>query len=543
LTRLFDADVDFLAHNGKFDVRFLIHQLGVTNARIDQDSLIAHYTVNENMHHGLKELLFNYFGIGDYEGQLVQRYLKSKKDFYSKVPSESLMYYNALDVCYMLQLWDELEVELRDEGLYVQPYKYPMMAAQMPILRMELKGIPVDTEAFQRISEDLGQEKERLRLQLCQMCDRDFNPGSWQQVKPIMYDYYGMPLVSGYKYNRGSTNAKARTAILQKIDPESEAAQWLRLLGRYKSISKLKSTYVDGLFDLLSEFGEEDRVHPDGLVYGTEHGRLSYRAPPIQSYPKPGTNRPGEKDWGALIRGAFYAPPGWVVLQADYSQAELRTAAGLSGDTFLIGVYERDGDLHSEVAAALYGPNFTKRHRQICKYFNFAFLYGGTEKSFVADIGMPMEEAREFVRRHKRSMPQLVAWRDTQSQLMKSQGYVTTVTNRRRRFPLITRANMNEARKSSTNAPVAGTASDLTLMSLIEIDKWLQDTHLSDQAYIIINVHDSIVLLVREDIVHSVAVCARQIMEDMGSKWFPMLPWKVDIEVGPSWGALRAYDL
>jgi DNA polymerase-1 len=274
-------------------------------------------------------------------------------------------------------------------------------------------------------------------------------------------------------------------------------------------------------------------VHPDFLVYGTEVGRLSARDPAIQTIPRATSSEVAGVQWGKMVRDLFVARPEYVWVKVDYSQAELRVAAALSGDEFLLDVFQHGRDLHSEVARAMYGDNYTYEQRMDCKMFNFSYLYGGSEHSFAADAGLPLSVAKAFVRQYNNVMKGLAAWKLEQLQKMKEQGYVETVTGRRRRIPLITHMNLEDARKSSVHAPVAGAASDLTLQSFIEVHNWGLDG-----VRALIAVHDEIDIEVHKDRVKDVVPKVIRMMEEIASSAFPQVPWKADAEVGPSWGSI-----
>ena len=538
LTDLF-YDFRIVGHNFKFDMRFLKYQLHVDNVRCDYDSLIAHYVLNENERHGLKALLLQYFDIPDYEKDLVQAYLRSRNDRYSKVPRPQLYQYCALDVAYNFRLWERLEKDLKDGGQFKQPFLFPLMAAQGPIMEMELHGILVDRDEVQKLSAQLRSELDARYQTLSRMCGREFNPNSWKQVGPIMYDHYNMPVVRLRGQAKRSTDHKHRVAIMEKIDPDSEAYQWLKIYGQYKTIEKMRSSYVDNLEGMLAPDG---RVHPDVLAYGTEVGRISVRNPAIQTIPRAGSGKVEDEVWGERIRSIYAAPEGYSIMEVDYSQAELRTAACLAEDKFLLEVYQAGRDLHSEVSIAMYGPNYTKEQRVMCKMFNFSYLYGGSEHSFARDAGLDIGTARAFVRRYNEVMGGLTAYKHSQLETMQRQGYVESIFGRRRRFLLVNHANQDDARKAAVHAVVAGTASDLTIISLMRINQALKDGG-HDDTHIIITVHDSNILEVPNYKLKEIGRLAQGIMVDVGNEYFPQIPWKVDVEVGPVWGRIKELEL
>ncbi len=537
LDKLFSSGIRFVGHNIKFDLRFVMAQLGVTEMPYMEDTLVAHHVLDENMMHGLKPLLSDYLDVGDYEGRLIHRYLRTRGDFYSKIPRDKLYEYNVLDVCYTLRLWDMLEADMIDNGLYERPYRYPMMASQPMLVEMELEGMYVDTGQLQWLSDEMEKGISSLQAELEADCGRQFNANSWKQVSIIMYEYFKMPKVRGRGFKVGSTCQQARRQILQQIPEDSKGAKWLVKFDQLKSLLKLKSSYVDNVWQYLDD---DSRVHPDGLIYGTESGRLSFRDPPIQTIPRPGTGEVEGEVWGQYIRGYYSAPEGYKIVEVDISQAEMRVACALSEEPFLHDIYEHGKDLHTMVAVEMYGENFTKDQRNACKKFNFAYLYGGTEHSFALEEGMNIQLAKDFVRRYKRVMPVLTSWKDSMLTELKSKGYVETRTGRRRRFPVITNDNWDAARKAAVNMPVQGMASEVTLITAIDTWKYLKEMdYWGEEGTLISLIHDSVLLIVRDDYVSEISYEVQRMMREVGERWVPEVPWKVDIDVGQDWGHLK----
>ncbi len=582
LIKLFDSDVLIMGHTIKFDLRNLWYQLGVTNARADYDSLVAHYVLDENMMHGLKPLLSRYLDVGDYEGELVQKYLRSKADYYSKIPRPQLYKYNVLDVCYNLRLWRIFEAKLKEEGLWERPFLFPLMYAHQFLLRMEMEGVPVDKEAMEKLEGQLASAISFKQTELERLCGRQFNPNSWKQVGVIMYDHYHMPQAKGRGFKPRTTRYEARVAIMDRLDKDSEAFKWLEGFGELKSLVKLKSSYVTNMPPKISPVC---KVHPDYLLYGARTGRLSVRDPAIQTIPRPGTGSALGETWGQPIKAMFTGPlketpysDNWggknfsgewlsydlrrvargeatmaeilgepepddmVIMSCDYSQVEMRIAAALSQDDWLMQLYQEGRDIHSELAVIMFGPDYTKDERNTCKKFNYAYLYGGTEHSFALEEGLDIAIATRFVRRYKQVATGLSKWHDEQFRLMQTQGYVETLLGRRRRFPIITRDNRKDAIKAAKVQGPQGLATDFNLISAVVVDKWIREQGFK-HTHVIILVHDSIVLRLPRHMVPIVAPGVVRIMEEVCLEYIPNMPWVVDVEVGDDWGHIKPIDL
>lgn len=567
LIRLFDPanGIKWVGHNFKFDMRFLRHQLGVHNVHTNYDTLIADYLLDENKNHALKKVLSEMYDLPDYEQDLVLKYLKNKNDDYGKVPREHLYTYGVMDTAYTLRMWYDLRAKLERTGLFEKPFLYPVMAAQGAYLDMELHGMKVDRPVLQDLSTRLHKALGVTQRELEGMCKRKLNLNSHLQVRKVFYDHYKMPIFKAPTKTGLSVDAKRRgliesSYIEQGYTPENhEPYKWLHLFGQWKKVEKIRSSYVDNVVKFMDE---DDRVHPDILIYGTETGRPSVRNPALQTIPRTGTGVAFGEIWGKAIKQCYIAPPGYKLVQVDYSQAEMRTATYLSRDPFLMNAYQEGIDVHGTIAELwwpgwkdmadnevrdlpIIGKMDKKTMRVQAKKAVFARLYLGTEHAIAGILGIHPRHAKPYLAKVDTLLGGLVGWEHAQFQLMRKQGYVETLTGRRRRVPLITRNNTDEAKKAACNAPVQGMASDLILMALIEVGKWLNygDMRMTAKdlydVHLLITVHDSIILEVPDHLVPYVGIMVKQIMEEVGQFWMPDVPWKADIEVGQSWGELK----
>jgi len=410
------------------------------------------------------------------------------------------------------------------------------MAAVPYITELERDGMPVSIGKLRGLSTMLGARIEQNHKALEEMCGIEFNPNSWQQVAKIMYVHYGLPKISGRGFKKGSTNVHARDELIERLEP-CEARTWLDGLNDLKSLMKLRSSYVDNIIPLVSE----GLVFPNYRLDGAESGRMSARDPAIQTIPRPGTGRVGDEVWGEHIRGAFVAPEGWSFVGVDYSQAELRTAAALSGDESLLTAYQEGRDIHDETARVLFGDGFSKENRQVAKNFNFASIYSFNENAFQVERGMDRRAAKRLVRSFFALRQGLRTWQREQVAHMRRDGYVETRTGRRRRMPLITQANDDEAQKAAINMPVQGMASELTLLSFIEVASYRKRLREEQDAWrVAALIHDEILLLIRDDYVADIGAFVRDIMLDTAKQWLPEVAWRVDIDVGKDWGHMHA---
>jgi uracil-DNA glycosylase family 4 len=521
------TDLEFVAQNGKFDVIFLKAQCGI-NARVDFDTILAHYVLHETGLHGLKGILAEEFDWPDYEQVLVKKYLSSKNDEYSKVPSASRQRYCILDIIGTLGLKEHvLEPSLKREGLYDQPFKSVIMKEHELAIGAEMRGVCIDMEYTRQASKMYEIRLEQLTQQMVSLCGHDFNPRSPYNVGDILYDQYKLPTPK----QRGLRRLPPRSTSHEAIE-KLAGHPFVDILMKYRRIDKLKGSYIDNMVEFA---GLDNRVHASWAAYGTETSRWALKDPAMLTIPRPTDAKDYDKptydpfEDGATIRGCVVAGPGKVLIIADYSQAELRCTAAFSMDPFLLGVYRDGRDLHSEVALKMFGPSYTKEQRVRCKMFNFSWVYGGNEYSFAQDQGLSIVVAKAFVQEYNKVMARAVEWKKEQYALLKKQGYVETALGFRRRFPLITDLNKDEVMKAAVNAPIQGTVSNLTSLSAYEVDQTIPE------AEVVLLVHDSIVAEATPENAPMVAEKMRTIMKTTAERYIPEVPWVVDIEVRERW--------
>lgn len=517
ILQIFFDNMKTAAHNGKFDQIFLKHHLGL-DIHLDFDTMLAHAILDENSKHGLKELTFEYFGIEDYEERLIKQYLRSRNDRYSKIPFEPFAKYGAIDVIMVLQFRKLFQDQLEAQGRMDWPFNNIIMRGANKFVDIEIRGIQIDVDHIYKVQRYLTQEMEKITKEACKTVGiESINLQSTQQVATIVYDMLGFPAPRGRKVSARSTSHEA-------MEPHAGKHPFVDKLIEFRRIAKMKSSYADNIIEALDINGA---VHTSFQVNGTEIGRLSAKNPALQTIPRAESEKDHKGFYGAMIKSAFIARPGKRLVVCDYSQAELRVAAVLANEPFLIDVYNNNRDLHTEVAIAMYGTGWTKEQRVRTKMFNFSYLYGGNEYSFAMDAGLPIAVAKKFVADYNKVMPNLYQYRQDQLKTLSEQGFVQTPFGRRRHFELITKANQDEARKACVHAPIAGTASDLTLLSGCELE---------DQGYeVLLLVHDSVIFEIDEAQAPVAAAHAKEVMESEATKYLPQVKWKADPEVSYRW--------
>jgi len=512
-----------VAHNGKFDSVFLRLQYK-HNARVDFDTMIAHFCLDENTGHGLKELGARHLDMPDWERGIV-KYRPKKSSYYGDIPWGVLIEYAGMDTIACLALSYKYEKQLREDELLDYFYMFKMSEVNL-FIDVECTGFKLDVPFLEKSKEKLNKELEDVEQQMRDMSNGVVqNARSSQQVAHYVYDVLGIEQPKGRKI-------KPRSVDKNVIERLKDVHPFILLLKTHRKIQKVQSSYVINLLDAVNE---DDVLRADAKPHGTETHRIAVEKPATQTMPRVGDSKNPMSVYTSIIRGGFVPRPGMLLFQTDYSQAELRIAADLSGDKFLLQVFKDGRDLHSEVARAMYGDDFTKEQRMLAKMFNFSYLYGGNEHSFAEDAGLPINVAIEFVRKYNQVMPDLKKWKDAQEAFMMENGYVRYRTGACRRYPLILDNNRDDARKSSYNAPVQGTASNMTSLSA-----WRALPHVrSYGGNILLLVHDSIIGEAPVECVEQVAREVSQIMEQTAGEFFQTVKWVSDAEVGERWSQLH----
>jgi uracil-DNA glycosylase family 4 len=533
LNMIFGRDqYKWIGHNAKYDMHFG-YKYGITNMRVDFDTMLAHYALDERKGtHGLKDLAREYFNVREYDQELVHQYLKSRSDDWSKVPYDKMAQYCVWDVVLTLELWKVLEWELAEDGTLINPFLDLLMPLSDVAFKMEDIGWKVDMPYLEHWEDELEKEAAKYLEKLRDMSgDPEFNPRSTKQLAHVMYDEMEIEQRTGEVFERQkgrafikdrstSKLALAHMAIYDGNEVIGYTHPFVDTLFKYRRVEKILGTYIR---NLINAADDEHRVHMSVFLHGTETGRISIRNPALQTIPRESTDRYGE-----IIRGAFIPSDGMVLIDCDYSQAEIRVFAGETQDPFLLKIYREGRDLHTEVGTAFFGKDFNHEHRMLVKKFNFGYIYGGGF-SILTDADFPEDQARAFLKVYRENMKVAEAWRDKQFEDTRKRGYVQSRFGRRRRYPLITRNNAIDVKHASINMPVQATASDINMLAA---------KRLQDEGYrVLITIHDSVIVEVPEEEAEWHSSHVKQVMEEVGATYYPEVGWKADPKILKRWAS------
>lgn len=392
----------------------------------------------------------------------------------------------------------------------------------VPVLaRIERQGALVDAKLLGIQSNELGEKMVQLEREAFAIAGEEFNLGSPKQLGVILYEKLGMPVLSKTAKGQAST-AEAVLAELAEQDFPLP-----KVLMQYRTLSKLKSTYTDRLPEQINP--RTGRIHTSYHQAVTATGRLSSTDPNLQNIPI----RSAE---GRRIRQAFVAPAGYKLLAADYSQIELRIMAHLAQDEGLLHAFRNDLDVHRATAAEVFGVELeqvTTDQRRSAKAINFGLIYGMSAFGLAKQIGVDRKQSQAYIDRYFTRYPGVLAYMERTREQASEQGYVETLFGRRLYLPEIHSKNAGlrkGAERTAINAPMQGTAADIIKRAMVKVDNWLSESGLD--AKVILQVHDELVLEVREDQVETVSTEIRQRMSEAAELDVPLL---VEVGVGSNW--------
>jgi DNA polymerase I len=425
-----------------------------------------------------------------------------------------------------LRLWPKLERELRQEGLWdlYQGLELPLVRT---LARMEARGIRLDQGFLRRFGQDLETAMLRLEQEIYALAGEAFLIQSPQQLGRILFEKMQL---TPQKKTRGKTAYSTDVEVLQALATESPIAA--KVL-EYRSMGKLKSTYIDALLKLVDP--STGRVHTTFLQSVAATGRLSSRDPNLQNIPVRG-------ELGGQIRQAFVPEPGRVFLSADYSQMELRILAHFSEDPILLKAFTDGIDIHRQTAAVVFGihPELVSPDmRRQAKVVNFGIIYGMSAFGLAKQLGVGNRIANEFIQRYFAKYAGVKAYLEKTLQQAREQGWVTTLMGRRRQTPHLTSSNRivrQEAERSAINTPLQGTAADIIKKAMLETEAALEQAGLS--GHILLQLHDELLLEVPQGELAATARLLRQVMEAVVVLKVPLI---VDLRAGESWGEMHFY--
>ena len=395
---------------------------------------------------------------------------------------------------------------------------------EMPLVltldNMERKGVFVDAAMLDQIHTQFERETHYLTEKIYELSQTEFNISSPKQLGQVLFEKLG--LASGRKNSSGSYSTDS-DELTRLIDEHPV----IREILNYRQITKLDSTFVVGLRKVIDE--KDHRVHSNFSQAMTNTGRLSSSEPNLQ-------NIPIRSHSGSQIRKAFIAPPGYVLLDADYSQIELRLLAHLSGDENMIRAFLEGEDIHTNTAANIFGVRNSEVQpymRAAAKTVNFSIVYGISDFGLSTDLGVSFQEAHRYIEQYDKQYPRIREYLDSLKKRAYDLGYVETMFGRRRVMKELKSPNRNLrmfGERAAMNTPVQGTAADIIKIAMVRVAQLLTDRNLD--ARLILQVHDELIIECKEQIADEVAVLLQKTMEEAISLSIPLI---AEVSIGANW--------
>ena len=487
LRLLFSARVRKAGHNIKDLMRTLLDE-GLPTDGFVFDTALAAYLLDATA--------------GSYDlPRLAQTYLGEELPDVQSVWALQPVLHEKMDAQAMLPLYTDIEL--------------PLCSV---LARMEQAGFLVDRKALYDFGESLTSSIEQLQQSIWALAGEPFNIQSPKQLGSILFERLMLP--AGKKTKTGwSTNA----AVLDKLRGKHPIIEQIL---DYRTLTKLKSTYADGL---LKEISADGRIHTNFQMTVTATGRLSSTEPNLQ-------NIPVRRELGAQIRKMFVASPGKVLVDADYSQIELRLLAHIANDETMIAAFRSGEDIHAVTASQVFGvplAEVTPLQRSHAKAVNFGIVYGISAFSLAQDIGVFQSEAKAYMDSYFAKYHGVRAYMTRVVEQAKADGYVTTLFGRRRDLPELKSSNFNLrsfGERVALNMPIQGTAADIIKAAMVRVDARMRAEHL--QARLLLQVHDELIVECPAEEAETVKAILVEEMEHVVDYRVPLL---VDAKIGASW--------
>ena len=417
----------------------------------------------------------------------------------------------------LYEVLDPIRARIREEGME-ELYETMEMPLVFTLFSMEQAGIQVEAEELKDYGDALAVQIERLEKEIYQEAGEEFNINSPKQLGVILFEKMGMK--GGKKTKTGySTSAD----VLEKLAPEHPVVSHIL---EYRQLAKLKSTYADGLAVYI---GADQRIHTTFQQTITATGRLSSVEPNLQ-------NIPIRMELGRRIRKVFVPAEGYTLLDADYSQIELRVLAHMSGDENLIQAYREAQDIHRLTASQVFHIPFdevTDLQRRNAKAVNFGIVYGISSFGLSQDLSITRKEAQDYIQKYFETYPKIKEFLDGCVKDAKEKGYVTTMFGRRRQVPELKSPNFMQrsfGERVAMNAPIQGTAADIIKIAMVRVDRRLKEEGLRSR--LLLQVHDELLV---ETHLEEIEQVKKILSEEMHGAARLSVPLEIDMKQGDNW--------
>ncbi len=511
--------IEKVGQNLKYDINVL------TNYNIQVkgplfDTMIAHYLIQPDMRHNMDLLAETYLGYKTVSIETLIGKKGKKQKTMRDIPQEDIVDYACEDADITLRLKNQFEPKMNET---LKKLMDEIETPLIPVLSaMEKEGIRLDVPALAKFSEELEISVTDLSQKILDLSGEDFNVDSPKQLGEVLFEK--MKIVEKAKKTKTGQYSTSED-VLSKLASKHEIVP---LILEYRSLKKLKSTYVDALPELVN--AEDGKIHTSYMQTVAATGRLSSNNPNLQ-------NIPIRTEKGREIRKAFIPRnDDYTLLAADYSQIELRIIAALSEDENMQEAFVKGEDIHTATAAKVFGvatEDVDRDMRSKAKAVNFGIIYGVSAFGLSQNLNIPRKEAKEIIDTYFEQYPKLKAYMENNVELAKEKGYVETIMNRRRNLKDINSANAivrSHAERNAVNAPIQGSAADIIKIAMINIHEALEQQQL--QTKMLLQVHDELVFDVYKPELETIKTLVKDKMENAVKLSVPL---DVEMNAAENW--------
>lgn len=512
LKKIFESDILKIGHTEKQDYLSL-RRMGINPKNMMFDLTIASYILNPAKDsYRLNDMILEQLGV----------VIENKKEnvqlgLFDELQEEDHKEDFSKYALYILKCKENYKKELKEKNQY-----HLFKDIEMPLMRvlaeMEFQGVLVDRSILDEYSKKLSSSVEGLINEIYELAEMEFNINSPKQLGEVLFEKLKLPVIkktkSGY-----STDAD----VLEKLKEEHPIIE--KIL-EYRTLNKLKATYVEGIIPLINSDG---KVHAKFNQTVTATGRISCTEPNLQ-------NIPIRTELGKELRKMFVAKDGYTFLDADYSQIELRVLAHISGDENMIHAFNSGEDIHAMTASQVFGvplEEVTKQMRSEAKAVNFGIVYGISDFGLATNIGTSRKKAKEYIEKYFEKYPGIKSYMDSTIEKCKENGYVETLWGRRRYVPEIKSNNFNVRQfgeRVAMNAPIQGTAADIIKIAMINVFEELEKGNFESK--LLLQVHDELVI---ETKLEELEMVKELLVRNMENVINLSVPLKVEAEEGKTW--------
>ena len=519
--------------NSKFD-RQIFFNHGLDLKGVTFDTLLADYLLNNQEKHGLSEISFRLFG---FKPPSFKETVGKNKDFSFVDIDEASIYcgYDVFLTFKIVKIFKESFSKEKDE--LIKLFEEIELPLEPVLSQMEMNGITIDIPYLDKLSKELKSTLEDIEIKVYELAGESFNLSSPKQLGEILFEKLNLDKKKSRKTKTGwSTDA----VVLERLVDEHEIIQHLI---KHRTLSKLLSTYIDALPNLINE--KTGRVHTNFNQAATATGRLGSSNPNLQ-------NIPVRTEFSRRIRKAFLPEKNWKLLSADYSQIELRILAHLADEEILIDAFHKNDDIHSLTARLIFEKEeISSDERRVGKTINFGVIYGMGIKKFARSTGVSTPEAKEFLIKYEERYSKIFKFLELQERLALSIGYVKTIFGRKREFNFdknglgrligkdpyeidlqsARRAGMEaQSLRAAANAPIQGSSADIIKIAMVQLNKKFVEMNVP--AKMLLQVHDELLFEVEPDSLEITTKLVKKTMEDCVKLNVPLL---VDVGIGDNW--------